>query len=133
MVNSPGFPRLKGPTCSPSISRIRPSTLQNNKNNIKKSNPIIRSGISKYNFYAKMTLYMNPREKLQSTHPLKHTIFSRRLIHPSDTIQPLKSYPTVPTQNYRHMDLFLFFLESVWLRLLGPFLPYNSCIHGKCS
>ena len=26
MVNSPGFPRLKGPTWSPSISRIRPST-----------------------------------------------------------------------------------------------------------
>jgi len=26
IVNSPGFPRLKGPTCSPSISRIKPST-----------------------------------------------------------------------------------------------------------
>lgn len=26
MVNSPGFPRLKGPTCSPSINRISPST-----------------------------------------------------------------------------------------------------------
>lgn len=26
MVNSPGFPRLNGPTCSPSIRRIRPST-----------------------------------------------------------------------------------------------------------
>lgn len=28
MVNSPGFPRLKGPTCSPSIKRISPSTFQ---------------------------------------------------------------------------------------------------------
>lgn len=28
MVNSPGFPRLKGPMCSPSISLINPSTYQ---------------------------------------------------------------------------------------------------------
>lgn len=26
MVNSPGFPRLNGPTCSPSINLMRPST-----------------------------------------------------------------------------------------------------------
>lgn len=31
MVNSPGFPRLKGPTCSPSIRRISPSTCANMK------------------------------------------------------------------------------------------------------
>lgn len=33
MVNSPGFPRLNGPTCSPSISRTRPSTCHPTPNN----------------------------------------------------------------------------------------------------
>jgi hypothetical protein len=30
MVNSPGFPKLNGPICSPSINRIRPSTYTPN-------------------------------------------------------------------------------------------------------
>lgn len=29
MVNSPGLPKLKGPTCSPSINAINPSTWKN--------------------------------------------------------------------------------------------------------